>query len=148
MKTCRKCGLEKSLEGFNLCRNGSQGRYSLCKPCQYDYQRARKVADPSIRVREAETARVRWSAGYRFRRLGVIYGMDPGDLRSFVESRSDRCDICGEVAEAGLVIDHDHRSGEVRGAVCCHCNRMLGAARDNPLFLLSAVSYLEGERVH
>lgn len=39
-------------------------------------------------------------------------------------------------------IDHDHKTGKVRGILCQGCNLGLGGFRDNPGYLLSALSYL------
>jgi hypothetical protein len=39
-------------------------------------------------------------------------------------------------------IDHDHRSGQVRGILCHHCNVMLGHAWDNAIILRAGVDYL------
>lgn len=34
MKTCTKCGVEKSLDAFHRNAKGSHGRYSVCKECR------------------------------------------------------------------------------------------------------------------
>lgn len=49
------------------------------------------------------------------------------------------CGICGE---AGTVIDHDHETGEVRGALCRTCNLGLGHFKDDPGLLERALKYL------
>jgi hypothetical protein len=41
------------------------------------------------------------------------------------------------------MIDHDEKTGLVRGLLCHHCNVMLGHARDDIPTLESAVEYLE-----
>lgn len=45
-----------------------------------------------------------------------------------------------------LSIDHDHKTGEVRGLLCGRCNGILGHSKDNEEFLLRAVRYLEKSR--
>ena len=47
--------------------------------------------------------------------------------------QSNRCPICGqwfeEYPEKDIVIDHDHTTGVIRGAICRHCNRAEGKIR-------------------
>ena len=42
-----------------------------------------------------------------------------------------------------LHIDHDHLTGKIRGLLCPSCNIGLGAFKDNPTYLKSAIQYLE-----
>jgi len=66
-----------------------------------------------------------------------------------------KCAICGR-ALSGLRIlrsaclDHDHKTGEIRGVLCHPCNLVIGNAKDSIAVLEKAVSYLrffEGERI-
>lgn len=50
-----------------------------------------------------------------------------------------QCAICGGVAQH---IDHNHRTGQVRGRLCRACNHGLGNFKDNPELLMMAVAYL------
>jgi hypothetical protein len=42
-----------------------------------------------------------------------------------------------------LVVDHDHKTGVLRGLLCSNCNKMLGFSLDNITTLLNAIKYLE-----
>ena len=49
------------------------------------------------------------------------------------------CAICKSKKQ--LVIDHDHKTGRVRGLLCKGCNSGIGLMRDGELFA-SAAAYL------
>lgn len=55
------------------------------------------------------------------------------------------CAICGRPPKnTPLNVDHDHKTGLVRGLLCWHCNsRVIGAARDEPSVLRKAAKYLD-----
>ena len=61
------------------------------------------------------------------------------DLKKLKRSISE-CVICG--SEEPLVVDHDHKTGLIRGMLCNHCNRGLGHFRDDPLLLEFAAEYI------
>lgn len=57
------------------------------------------------------------------------------------------CGICGcsvPPTKHGWVVDHCHKTLEIRGILCHHCNMLLGNAHDDPRILLAAVEYLRG----
>lgn len=55
-----------------------------------------------------------------------------------------RCAICkAEREPLGLVIDHNHKSGKVRGLLCSACNTGIGLLKDSPDVLDAAIEYLE-----
>jgi hypothetical protein len=54
------------------------------------------------------------------------------------------CGICGGLPiSTRLAVDHDHRSGDVRGLLCRRCNTALGSFRDSTELLRSAIKYLD-----
>jgi len=58
----------------------------------------------------------------------------------FLAEQKGRCAICGEVKK--LCIDHDHKTGLLRGLLCTGCNLGLGCFQDNMAILAEAQRYL------
>ncbi len=50
------------------------------------------------------------------------------------------CLICGR--ERNLVVDHEHKSGKVRGLLCSGCNTGLGLFDENPVLFDKAKEYV------
>ncbi len=65
-------------------------------------------------------------------------------IQHLLAEQDGRCAICrratGETKR--LAVDHDHRTGEIRGLLCSICNRMLGHLRDDPKAFWRAAEYL------
>lgn len=72
------------------------------------------------------------------------YGMAPGDYARMLADQGGRCFCCGSTPSAGLVVDHDHRTGEVRKLLCGWCNLALGQALESPEILRRLTLYTEG----
>ncbi len=53
------------------------------------------------------------------------------------------CVICSEPAQ---VIDHDHETGQPRGALCRKCNQGIGLLGDDEEKLMKALDYLRSSR--
>jgi hypothetical protein len=71
------------------------------------------------------------------------YGITVEDYEQMLESQGGGCYICGASPSVrALDIDHDHRTGKVRGLLCSNHNRALGLLGDDPDLLLAAHTYL------
>lgn len=59
------------------------------------------------------------------------------------KQQSMGCAICLTPLEIKkTAIDHNHKTGEVRGILCLRCNSALGGFKDSPTIILSALEYL------
>jgi len=63
------------------------------------------------------------------------------------QEQQGKCAVCGDVINItgrvkGAYVDHDHKTGEFRGLLCCHCNYGLGHFRDDVRRLSNAMLYL------
>ena len=75
------------------------------------------------------------------------YGLSARDYERLLNRHQGRCGICEmEMPEASLVIDHDHKTGTVRGLLCGGCNAGLGMFKDSPSSLTRAAEYLRRRR--
>lgn len=91
-------------------------------------QRARRLA---LRIGE----RIR----YMRRRL-LKYGLTPQQFEEIFKKQEGRCAICRRATL--LHIDHNHKTGKVRGLLCYTCNSALGCVNDDPSLLSKAIDYL------
>ena len=89
--------------------------------------------------------------GIHNRYLQRTYGITIEEYNRLKESQDNKCCICGtdgtHRASANkstpLVVDHDHKTGIVRGLLCHTCNSALGQFNDSQLLLEAAVHYLD-----
>ncbi|MGX1632740.1 endonuclease VII domain-containing protein [Streptomyces albidoflavus] len=75
--------------------------------------------------------------------LDKRYGLTMEAYQALVADHAGRCAICNDAPEQRLHIDHDHKSGVVRGLLCRGCNHALGNALDDPARLRAMADYLE-----
>lgn len=78
----------------------------------------------------------------RFTRIKRVYGLSKEDYEGL---KLPHCPICERTFDDNVkpVIDHDHRTGAVRGILCFYCNhRIVGRHRDAGI-LRRVADYLE-----
>lgn len=74
------------------------------------------------------------------------YGITLEEYDAMAAAQDERCAICNKrptMAQPSLAVDHDHRTGQVRGLLCARCNHdLLGIFGDDPAFYMRAEEYL------
>lgn len=78
-------------------------------------------------------------------RLRRTYGITADQYDEMLDQQNGVCAICERPPKKmPLNVDHDHKSGLVRGLLCWTCNhRLLPAAGDNPERASRAAEYLK-----
>ena len=71
------------------------------------------------------------------------YGLTAEQYAALLDHQGGACAICRGVRRYRLNVDHDHRTGLVRGATCRRCNRLLRDVRDDADVLRAAADYLD-----
>jgi hypothetical protein len=125
MKKCKACN--RSAPDVRFERNRAS-----CIACRKPLRAAYNRTTAAIRAS--------WVATIKSK-----YAMTVEDFARLALAQDFCCAICGSSLDFAKLthVDHDHSTGRVRGILCTHCNRGLGAFRDNPALLIKAVSYLD-----
>jgi NMD protein affecting ribosome stability and mRNA decay len=85
-----------------------------------------------------------WSEESRDDRLQRQYSITEETYNAILKKQDGRCAICKcHQHYQRLAVDHDHKTGMVRGLLCVHCNRGLGRFFDSALRLRNAAAYIE-----
>jgi hypothetical protein len=75
------------------------------------------------------------------------YGITKEQHDELLRNQGGVCAICKcHQRYQSLAVDHDHKTGHVRGLLCMQCNRGLGRFFDSPLRLRNAADYIEASR--
>ncbi len=74
------------------------------------------------------------------------YGIDLNQYNKIFQGQKGLCLGCYKHQiqfKHRLSVDHDHKTGQIRGLLCRNCNLTLGTAQDNVLVLRRLADYLE-----
>lgn len=161
MKRCKRCHILKALADFYRDAGARDGVRNDCKACNAAASKARYLANPAAAVarvkrwQQANPDRV--NAYHRARRadprvkraersayLKRKYGITVEEYDAMLARQGGGCGICGSPPSdsISLHIDHDHRTGRIRGLLCFVCNSSLGEL-DDPDLLRAALRYVE-----
>ena len=131
MKTCTKCKQQKLFSEFGKRYDYPSKLLSWCNDCERDRKReaARKrFSNPEARAKESLRQKL-W-----------VHGLTEAQYRDLQDQHGGRCAICS--SDEPLRIDHDHKTGKVRGLLCHHCNVALGHFNDSVQLIEKAIEYL------
>ena len=122
------------------------GRESRAKVDRSEYMRAWKDANKE-KCKEYKRMWKRTPNGKKAERahsLKAKYGITLQDYDNLLAAQNGVCAICGTPpGKRRLAVDHDHKTGAVRGLLCVNCNVALGRLQDNVDILQSMIEYIE-----
>jgi hypothetical protein len=72
------------------------------------------------------------------------YKLSKTDFETMFNNQNNVCAICKKANWNGKkpFIDHDHKSGKVRGILCHSCNIAMGLLKENPSIMREMINYL------
>lgn len=128
-KICTKCGLNKSSLEFSPRGKGARKE---CRQCVTDRTTAWKKANPIKNKRSIKNSQ-----------LKKKYGISLEDYESMYDLQAGKCAICCK-HKSILCVDHDHKTGKIRGLLCISCNIILARFGDDVDGVMRFIEYLEG----
>ena len=158
MKFCRRCKASKHPAEFGKHKRTKDGLHNFCNRCRSKESRARYVKFHKRMLERAEYYRqnrpdimekwrklnkeheTRYKKSYsRLKR----YGLTAEQFDRMVASQQNRCAICRKEFILTIpAVDHDHKTGKVRGLLCSKCNLALGHLEENIQTVESLRSYI------
>jgi len=156
-EVARRTGHHFQMVRMHLIRSGvhqPQHKYvtdgtAVCKVCQ-----ARKSVDEFPALEGGKyVCRVCLALANQVYGL-ARQGLTGSEYERLLKEQNGCCAICGRPNghrscngnECKLAVDHDHKTGTVRGLLCNNCNRGLGRFKDSVKLLEAAICYLQREQ--
>lgn len=85
----------------------------------------------------------------RNQKITATFGITQVEYLELLMAQGGVCKICnkdpgyGRDGRTKLQIDHDHKTGQVRGILCPSCNSGLAKFNEDPRLLAAAIEYLQ-----
>ena len=119
--TCKDCGSHD----YYQCADGRK----RCKPCH------KKKMKIYYKTDHYKMLRRRGMRKYR-------HGITDEQFVILLNNQNYQCAICGDIITHASHLDHDHKTGKIRGILCPQCNHGLGQFKDSIFNLSKAIDYL------
>jgi len=160
-KRCSKCGEIKALTEYYADKGCRDGCRPDCKVCNLAAKAARHAANPEPGRERAK----RWNqenperymarmdayrksgkkkVADRKSHLKRTFGITPEDYDLMLAEQGGGCAICERPPrdDIALHVDHDHRTGLIRGLLCFRCNNAVGDLDNDPEVASALAGYL------
>jgi len=131
---CTICKTPKENIEYSIKRGARRVRNysSSCKEC--DKLRLEKYSKTRVYKNLAKQYQIK----YKFK-------LSIEDWNKMYNNQNGCCAICEihqDKLNKNLAVDHDHKTGKVRGLLCQTCNTAIGLLKDNIEILNKAIKYL------
>jgi len=146
-KECVQCHTIKPLEDYFADKRmtGKGGKNSSCKACQKLNRQKWSEENREYQTEYFKDYYQKNKRAQQGKRLEKKYGITIDDYEAILVAQKGACAVCCSVTARGngkFHVDHDHKTGKVRGLLCHDCNVGLGNFKDSPELLEAASTYL------
>lgn len=158
---CCVCGSQLTEENWNI--GNKKVRRMICKSCHAARQKASEANREPDKIKRNALKNERrikrensWSAERKGKErrqrheawLRRAYGINLVKYDDLLKSQGGKCCICLSELPSGrgtFHVDHDHRTGRVRGLLCQLCNTGIGKLKEDVSIMERAIKYLKRE---
>jgi hypothetical protein len=147
-KICTRCkGLPQLLQNFHTSKQSKDGYTSWCKKCKNDVNAAYDKANREKTNKKGREWHRKHPEASRRISLKNKYGMTIETYNTMLAAQNGGCAICfrktpGRKGIKSLIVDHNHKTGQVRGLLCDPCNKGIAYFEENISRMESAKWYL------
>jgi len=140
-KICSKCKEIKLLNCFYNKNETSDKLTSWCKSCTLKNNK-------NWHDKNKERTRI-WNKNYS---LMKEYGITLDQYEQMLKEQNGVCAICSKKESAfnhvtkrvwDLAVDHEHKTGKIRGLLCRRCNQTIGLLYDDISLIKQMAKYVE-----
>ena len=140
-KRCYRCKQILAANCFSANSSRPLGLASACKECSKKSRREAYARDKQKVKNKVEINR-------RIRK----YGLTPEVYQELLDYQNYKCGICLkpfiEIEKRKVSIDHNHKTGAVRGLLCILCNMGIGSLKDDVGSFQRAIEYINSDGVN
>jgi len=143
LRLCTKCKEFKPTAEFSKQNARPDGLNPYCKTCVKAYYVAHKgkgIGKGKRKLPRTDAQRVK----QRTHNLRLHYNITPEEYDALFAQQEGKCKLCHQPPKEGkkLFVDHNHKTGKVRGLLCHKCNQ--GLVEDIE-WHRTAIAYLEAD---
>jgi len=147
-RECKICGINFVVTTINnrkiYCSKNCKG---VAEKQKYFKNHDANKAKVRERVKQARKSN---PSLFKINKIKSTYGLSAEEYVHLLDRQKHMCPICyreisGEVNSEKLkaFVDHDHKTGVVRGILCLYCNSLIGYCREDKRILQAAIEYLK-----
>jgi hypothetical protein len=156
---CKKCDTFKPITDFYDAGHQQhlppedRRKQKPCKTCALNYKkRNREKINETRKKCVSEKGKNGYIASKRKHHLRVKYGITMQDYTRMLQEQNGVCAICKQPESRvhpvtknlrQLAVDHDHKTGKIRGLLCNRCNILLGFIEDENVSQVEYNSFVD-----
>lgn len=163
MKICPVCKITKSLKEFGKLKKAKSGINYVCRKCVTsrlkEYRKRYRVRSNRNQRLWREKNKERWKVikrreyqknkqRYKNTHLKTLYNISILEYEDLLKKQNYACKICKlneSTLSRKLAVDHNHKTGKIRGLLCSNCNSAIGKLQDDSTLIQTAAKYVQFE---